>query len=143
MQEALKANNKVASRSQKEPQVDYKAMQTLFEDCFAIPKIELHAHIGGCLRPETFLQLALDSRIDVDHIDFYNVNIKSAFEIFKIVGQVLTDLDTLYRIIREIIEDYAKQNCIYLELRSTPKPLNIKKGTTEKGGMQDYINTVL
>jgi len=85
----------------------------------------------------------MDSRIDTDHIDFYNVNIKSAFEIFKIVGQVLTDLETLYRIVREIIEDYAKQNCIYLELRSTPKPLNLKKGSIEKGGMQEYINTVL
>jgi len=85
-----------------------KAMQRLFEDCYAIPKIELHAHIGGCLRAETFMELAMDSGIDIDHIDFYNVNIKSAFEIFSVVGRVLTDLEILYRIVREIIEDFAK-----------------------------------
>jgi adenosine deaminase len=51
-------------------------------------------------------------------------------------------LETLYRIVREIIEDYAKQNCIYLELRSTPKALLNKKGG-EKGTVRDYIDTVL
>jgi hypothetical protein len=60
------------------------------------------------LRAETFMELAMNSGIDIDHIDFYNVNIKSAFEIFSVVGRVLTDLETLYRIVREIIEDYAK-----------------------------------
>jgi hypothetical protein len=54
------------------------------------------------------MELAMNSGIDIDHIDFFNVNIKSAFEIFSVVGRVLTDLETLYRIVREIIEDYAK-----------------------------------
>jgi adenosine deaminase len=48
----------------------------------------------------------------------------------------------LYRIVREIIEDYAKQNCVYLELRSTPKALLLKKGG-EKGTATEYIDTVL
>jgi hypothetical protein len=39
------------------------------------------------VRPDTFMMdLAMKSGIDIDHIDFYNVNIESAFEIFKIVG---------------------------------------------------------
>jgi adenosine deaminase len=83
-------------------------MQRLFQDCFAIPKIELHAHIGGCLRAETFLELAEERRVNVDHIDFYNVDVAGAFEIFKAVAQIITDLDSLERIIREIIVDYAK-----------------------------------
>lgn len=70
------------------------------------------------------------------------MNIKSAFEIFKVVGQVLTDLETLYRIVREIIEDYAKQNCVYLELRSTPKALLSQRGGP-KGTIKDYIDTVI
>jgi adenosine deaminase len=108
-----------------------------------MPKIELHAHIGGCLRAETFLEMAEDRGISVDHIDFYNVDIKGAFEIFKVVGLIMTDLDSLERVVREIIEDYAKQNCIYLELRSTPKALLIDRLTGTKGIMQDYIDRVL
>ena len=46
---------------------------------FNIPKIELHAHIGGCMRPNTFMELALAKEIDLDAIDFYNVNINTAF----------------------------------------------------------------
>lgn len=46
--------------------------------------MELHAHIGGCFRPQTFLELAEAKRINIDHIDFYNVDIKTAFEIFKV-----------------------------------------------------------
>ena len=68
----------------------------------------MHAHIGGCLRAETFLDLAEKRGVSTDNIDFYNVNIKSAFEIFKVVSLVLVDLDTLERVVREIIQDYAK-----------------------------------
>ena len=118
-------------------------MQRLFQDCFAIPKIELHAHIGGCLRAETFLELAEERGISVDHIDFYNVDVAGAFDIFKVVGQIMIDLDSLERVIREIIVDYSKQNCAYLELRSTPKSLLIDRLTGAKGTMKDYIDRVL
>ncbi len=118
-------------------------MQRLFQDCFAIPKIELHAHIGGCLRAETFLELAEERGISVDHIDFYNVDVAGAFDIFKVVGQIMIDLDSLERVIREIIVDYSKQNCAYLELRSTPKSLLTDRLTGAKGTMKDYIDRVL
>ena len=126
-----------------EHQIDVKAVQKLFEDCFALPKIELHAHIGGCLRAETFLQLSGEREIDIDHIDFYNVDVAMAFEIFKAVGLVLTDLNILERVVREIIEDYAKYNCVYLELRSTPKSFTDKWNPGSKTSMEDYIDRVL
>ena len=66
-----------------------------------------------------------------------------AFEIFKAVALIMTDLDSLERIIREIIADYAKQNCVYLELRSTPKALLIDRLTGTKGSMKDYIDRIL
>jgi len=62
---------------------------------FSIPKIELHAHIGGCMRPNTFMELALAKNIDLDAIDFYKVNIDSAFEFFRLNSQMVTDLQTL------------------------------------------------
>lgn len=83
-------------------------MDTMFQLTHAIPKLELHAHIGGCFRPQTFMELSMQKNIDIDHIDFYNVDIKCAFEIFKVGGKLVTDRATLKRVTREMIEDYAK-----------------------------------
>lgn len=111
-------------------------MNKLFQYCHQIPKIELHAHIGGSYRPTTFLELSDAKGIDTDHIDFYNVDIKTAFEIFKVGDQLITDTATLKRVTKEIIEDYAKQNTRYLELRSTPKIIGKISSKIE------YIDTI-
>lgn len=83
------------------------------------------------------MELAMNKGVDIDHIDFYNVDIKAAFDIFAAVSKVLTDLPTLARVVREIVQDYAKQNCVYLELRSTPKKFG------ESTSMKEYVDTVL
>lgn len=96
----------------------------------------MHAHIGGCYRPNTFMELVLEKGLDLDAIDFYNVNIETAFKFFALGSKLVTDLKTLKRVLAEIIEDYAKQNTRYLELRSTPKAF--KESTRE-----DYIRAVV
>ena len=40
-----------------------------------MPKIELHAHIGGCYRPTTFMELVIAKGLDMDKIDLYKVDI--------------------------------------------------------------------
>lgn len=112
-------------------------MNKLFKLVHDIPKIELHAHIGGSIRPKTFMSLAVERGIDCDHIDFYNVDIKMAFEIFKVTDKLMVDCATLDRVTREIVEDYAKHNCRYLELRSTPKVVG------KIPDRETYIETVL
>ena len=47
-----------------------------------MPKIELHAHIGGCFRPQNFMELAILHNADLDKIDFYKVDIAMAMEFF-------------------------------------------------------------
>lgn len=88
--------------------VDMDKMEKLFKIVHNLPKIELHAHIGGCYRPQTFVELAEAKNLSIDHIDFYNVDIKGAFEIFKVGSQLITDAATLKRVTKEIIEDYNK-----------------------------------
>lgn len=107
------------------------------QDTFSMPKIELHAHIGGCFRPSTFMELVMLKGADLDKVDFYKVTIEGAFEFFKITSQLLTDLVTLKRIVYEIIEDFSKQNTRYLELRSTPKPLKGSNSTSK-----EYIEAI-
>lgn len=46
-------------------------IDSLFKTTHNIPKIELHAHLGGSFRPQTFVDLADQKSINTDHIDFY------------------------------------------------------------------------
>ena len=78
------------------------------QDTFSLPKIELHAHLSGCIRPDTFMKLVLEKGLDLDKVDFYKVDIQTAFEFFKLVNQCVTDLKTLQQVTYEIIEDFAK-----------------------------------
>ena len=80
----------------------------MFSECFNIPKIELHTHIGGCIRPERFLELAEKKGVSTDHIDFYNVDTKMAFDIFAVVSKIVINMDVVEQIINDIIEDYSK-----------------------------------
>ena len=65
------------------------------QDTFSLPKVELHAHIGGCIRPQTFMELAIERGVDLEKVDFYNVDIQTAFEFFKIMAMIVQDLKTL------------------------------------------------
>lgn len=49
----------------------------------------------------------------------------------------MTDTETLARVTKEIVADYRKENCRYLELRSTPKVIG------EIASKQEYVETVL
>ena len=45
--------NQFTKKSSKQPEIeiDMKEVQRLHQDTHGIPKLELHAHIGGCFRP--------------------------------------------------------------------------------------------
>lgn len=45
------------------------------------------------------------------------------FQIFSLVHRVIKDQKRLKRIVQETLEDFESNNCVYLELRTTPKPL--------------------
>ena len=88
------------------------------------------------MRPNTFMELVMATGADLDKIDFYKVDIATAFEFFKIVSQLVTDLKTLQRVVYEIIEDFVKQNTRYLELRSTPKAF-------KNSSAKEYIEAII
>lgn len=43
------------------------------------------------------------------------------FKLFDVIHRITTDHDTITRITREVVKDFAADNVRYLELRSTPK----------------------
>jgi len=112
-----------------------------------LPKIDIHTHLGGCIRSSTIYdlirqhpELYSDPEKTVKEVQLTegdSRNLKQCFDIFKIINSVTKDLKTLERITYETLEDYDNENCIYLELRTTPK------GQLDKHTKRDYMTTII
>ncbi|KAL0908980.1 hypothetical protein M5K25_023497 [Dendrobium thyrsiflorum] len=117
------------------------------EWCRAIPKIELHAHLNGCIRDSTLLELAklLGEKgviifADVEHvIRKCGRSLTECFQLFDLFHILATDHETISRITKEVVEDFAAEEVVYLELRTTPKN-NEAKGMTKRSYMKAVIN---
>lgn len=94
-----------------------------------MPKVELHAHLNGSIRDSTLLELArvLGEKgiivfSDVEHVILKNDrSLREVFKLFDLIHILTTDHSTLTRITKEVVEDFAAENVVYLELRTTPK----------------------
>ena len=131
-----------------------------------LPKIELHAHLNGCIRESTLLQLATQRNVTLssllhdlqeethfsgeekcsesaeDKINKKRRSLLECFDIFVEIGKCVTDLEALRRIAEEALEDFAKEGVAYLELRSTPKILlNVMGG--RECTKREYVETIL
>jgi adenosine deaminase len=121
-------------------------MDDLRSFCQSIPKIELHAHLNGCIRSSTFRQL-LSSPTDQIRLDTLDktfllgdthsrmVNI---FEKFALLRSCVTNLDDIRRITQETLEDFITDNVMYVELRTRPRSLQ-----NGKISASDYIEAIL
>ncbi|KAL6546731.1 hypothetical protein OROMI_022452 [Orobanche minor] len=116
------------------------------EWCVSMPKIELHAHLNGSIRDSTLLELARELGekgaicfSDVEHVILKNDRaLNEVFKLFDLIHIITTDHKTVARISREVIEDFAADNVVYLELRTTPKR-NDSKGMSKRS----YVQAVL
>eukprot|EP00550_Attheya_septentrionalis_P002647 CAMPEP_0198289918 /NCGR_PEP_ID=MMETSP1449-20131203/7953_1 /TAXON_ID=420275 /ORGANISM="Attheya septentrionalis, Strain CCMP2084" /LENGTH=424 /DNA_ID=CAMNT_0043988323 /DNA_START=49 /DNA_END=1320 /DNA_ORIENTATION=+ len=124
-----------------------------------MPKVELHAHLNGCVREETLLELAaerqwtLSSVLVTHHHNHNNSNnsftnarsrsLSDCFKVFEDIGKCVDTLPTLRRIAQEALEDFAQHHVAYLELRSTPKCLWTDSSRLVQGTKRDYVETLL
>lgn len=102
-----------------------------------LPKAELHNHLDGSLRPATLIELARDAGVklpsdDPGYIaDFMLVkNAKSLEDYlarFEYTIPVLQTPDAIERVAYEMVEDAARDNVVYLEVRYCPE-LSRRKG---------------
>ncbi|CAI9087785.1 OLC1v1021954C2 [Oldenlandia corymbosa var. corymbosa] len=94
-----------------------------------MPKVELHAHLNGSIRDTTLLELARELGekgsivfSDVEQVIMKNDrSLREVFKLFDLIHLITTDHKTVTRITKEVIEDFAAENVVYLELRTTPK----------------------
>lgn len=113
------------------------------------PKIDLHLHLDGSVKPETVIELAAEqgkalpagdpealapymrAGMDCSSLDEY-------LEKFRFVGKFLHTREALERIAFEVVEQAAEQDCIYIEVRFAPQ-LHRDEGLT----VDEVIRSVL
>lgn len=97
------------------------------------PKADLHCHLDGSLRLSTLIELAqkqgkahelpTDDPVELQRILEAIDSSSSLADFlvwFKYTIMVMQDAESLHRIAYELVEDAAKENVIYLEVRYSP-----------------------
>jgi len=116
----------------------------------ALPKVELHRHLEGTLRLDTMLEIAhqhgitipadilrLSTLVQMQEEEKYSFqNFLSKFNTLRLFYR---SPDVIHRITREAIEDAAKDNVKYMELRFTPVALS----RAERFPLHDVIDWVM
>jgi adenosine deaminase len=106
------------------------------EFCHEVPKVELHAHLHGCIRPSTLQEYLIDKEVKYNSEDFHTKDMKGAFRMFDNIHAAIDNLKQVKRVAQEMFFDFQAQNCHYLELRSTPRALG-------NDTINNYIETLL
>jgi len=114
----------------------------------SLPKVELHYHLDGGLRPSTVRALASEAGISLPEredelLQMLRVtnDCASLFEYlekFQLPAALLQTAANLERVAYEAVEDAAKANVKYIEVRFAPQ-LHVEKGLT----LEETVTAVL
>jgi adenosine deaminase len=102
-------------------------MDTIEKFITQMPKVELHVHLEGSVRPQTLLKLAkrhnvlLPATTIEDLRKWYTFRDFNHFiEIYLTISGCLRTADDIELIAREFLENQAAQNIVYSEVTFTP-----------------------
>lgn len=115
-----------------------------------IPKVQLHCHIDGSVRPSTLIELSQNEGIklpteDVQELKKYVTvedkcnSLKDYLKKFTYPISIMQSKENIYRITLELLEDCSKDNIEYIELRFAPY-LHLEKGLTISDVLQSVID---
>jgi adenosine deaminase len=107
----------------------------IWKTLWAWPKIELHRHLEGSIRLPTLIEVAHEFDIalpayDVEQLrphvqvtDDDESSMDAFLSKFDVLRKFYCSMDIIRRIAREAVEDAARDNVRYMELRFTPHAL--------------------
>lgn len=118
----------------------------------ALPKIELHCHLDGSVRPETIIDIAVNENISIPTYAIEEIksmliapeeckSLDEYLERFVIPLSVMQSKESLRRIAYELLEDSAKENVKYIEVRFAPL-LHIEKGLSIEEVIESVLNGI-
>jgi adenosine deaminase len=96
-----------------------------------LPKVDLHCHLDGSLRPRTLLELADAQGVKLPTRNLAKLtrllqagrrtrNLGQYLKIFDLTLSVMQERDALYRVAFELAEDAAAERVRHLEVRYSP-----------------------
>lgn len=111
-----------------------------------MPKVELHAHLNGSLNIDSIKELA-EKVYGPQTEEFAGMcqrfikftkgdDLNDCFEKFKFVHELTSTRKGLHYATELVMRDFAKDNVMYLELRTTPK-------SNENMTRREYLQTVM
>ena len=117
-----------------------------------LPKIELHCHLDGSVRPETIIELAKIDGIKLPSYDIETIknimiapmectSLNEYLEKFEIPVAIMQSKENLKRITYELMEDSAKENIKYIEIRFAPL-LHTNKGLSSEEIIQSVLEGI-
>lgn len=117
-------------------------------EILALPKVVLHDHLDGGLRPTTLIELAAEvghalpstdpeELATLFHAQAESGDLVKYLEVFAHTTAVMQSAAHLTRIAREAVEDLAADGVIYAELRYAPE-LHVAGGL----GLQEVVEAV-
>jgi adenosine deaminase len=128
---------------------------------YQLPKVELHAHLNGCIPLDLLHTLASERGVSLSskHFDkataegtddgapdMYNVrprSLQDCFDMFAELPRVINDLVALERITEAALQEFANHHTVYLELRSTPKRLRHDFRQETICSKREYVETII
>ena len=118
-------------------------------DIKSLPKIELHCHLDGSIRPESVIDIAKKDGIELPTYDLEKIkeqmiapadckDLEEYLTKFNLPGLVMQSKENLVRLTYELMEDAASENVKYIEIRFAPQ-LHTHRGLT----VEEVISSVI
>lgn len=118
----------------------------------SLPKIELHCHLDGSVRPETIIDIAQKDRINIPSYNIQDIkrmvtapldceSLDEYLKRFQLPILVMQTKENLRRIAYELLEDSAKENVKYIEVRFAPL-LHCEKGLNIEEIIESVLNGI-
>lgn len=111
----------------------------------SLPKVSLHDHLDGALRPQTIIELADEIGLDVPTTDAGELadwfedqsdsgSLVEYLKTFDLTTAVMQSAEGLRRVAKEFVEDLAADGVIYGEVRwgRTPSPAPSRAETSRR-----------